>query len=606
MDQLLNIYANVERPPGNASTRKREIQSSENIYENVLIHALEPNRTGPALSGVNNVKKSSCRAAAVCLGLLCLLLLTGLIILFFVYTKSKSEWEMETASLNNGCNNLRNKRDQLQTSYNHLISEKHQLENSLTSQKEQLETRYSQLASEKDQLQERLDTLIKEKRDLQRNYNNLTEERDQLQTSYNNLTEERDQLQTSYNNLTKETDQCQTSYNNLTKERDQLQERFEALTKDRNDLRRKLQEWTYFRGSFYHVSSTKKNWQQSRDDCLQKGADLMIINSKEEENFAKHFKKYMWIGLTDAETEGKWKWVDGTPVTKSYWGSGEPNGGRGENCGDVKYHSAENSWNDEACSFSCFWICEKKRHVKRISSHWFTRPATYSVFERRTYVNISVEVKYPDNTTPTTDIRVRVLNQAIVEEEKLCRLAAVSLGLLCILQAALNISLRFARSSSVARMSEFEAIIKNLTEEGDEFKRKMNTFDHYSQQGWVYFNHSFYYISTMYKSWQASRDDCLQRGADLVIINSKEEQEFTRQFKRLTWIGLTDTDTEGTWKWVDGTSLNTSYWHIGEPNSFNGRDEDCVELRFYENKNSWNDAACNNQNAWICEKMVPL
>ncbi|XP_070845608.1 CD209 antigen-like [Chaetodon trifascialis] len=359
MDQLLNIYANVERPPGTASTRKREMQSSENIYENVLIHTLEPNRTGPALSGVNDVRKSSCRATAVCLGLLCLLLLTGLIILVFIYTKSKSEWEMETALLNNSYNNLMKKRDQLETSYNDLISEKHRLENSLTNQKEQLQTRYNQLALEKHQLQERLDT------------------------SYNNLTKERDQLQTSYNNLIKAKDQFQTSCINLTKETDQLQERFETLTKDRNDLRRKLQDaeaswknmtkekadlermlntfgWTYFKGSFYHISSTKKNWQQSRDDCLQKGADLIIINSKEEENFAKHFKKCLWIGLTDTETEGKWKWVDGTPLTESYWGYREPNGGRSENCGDIQFFSAENSWNDEACSYSCFWICEKK------------------------------------------------------------------------------------------------------------------------------------------------------------------------------------------------------------------------------------------------------
>lgn len=51
MDQLLNIYANIERPSGNHSRGQREVQSSENIYENVFVHTLEVNRTGPALTG---------------------------------------------------------------------------------------------------------------------------------------------------------------------------------------------------------------------------------------------------------------------------------------------------------------------------------------------------------------------------------------------------------------------------------------------------------------------------------------------------------------------------------------------------------------------------
>uniref|UniRef100_A0A671TIR0 C-type lectin domain-containing protein n=1 Tax=Sparus aurata TaxID=8175 RepID=A0A671TIR0_SPAAU len=165
-------------------------------------------------------------------------------------------------------------------------------------------------------------------------------------------------LQASYNNLTEERNQLQTSYNNLTEERDQLQTK-------RNDLQRKIEGWEYFRGSFYYVSSTKKTWQQSRDYCLQKGADLMIINSKEEQvcicDYANQFKKYMWIGLTDSQTEGTWKWVDGTLLmTKSYWTSGEPNGGTHENCGDIKNYDATNSWNDESCSLSLNWVCERK------------------------------------------------------------------------------------------------------------------------------------------------------------------------------------------------------------------------------------------------------
>ncbi|GLD73670.1 CD209 antigen-like protein C isoform X1 [Lates japonicus] len=63
-----------------------------------------------------------------------------------------------------------------------------------------------------------------------------------------------------------------------------------------------------------------------------------------------------------------------------------------------------------------------------------------------------------------------------------------------------------------------------------------------------------------------------------------------RRLEGRTWIGLTDRETEGTWRWVDGTFLSTSYWATGEPNSYENKNEDCVEIRNPESENRWNDA----------------
>ncbi|XP_047434295.1 CD209 antigen-like protein C [Mugil cephalus] len=180
-----------------------------------------------------------------------------------------------------------------------------------------------------------------------------------------NLTEQRDELkrklkdQVSLNNsLTEERDKCKKINLDTTVI-------IESLTKERNELKRMLndrtqQVWVSFSGSFYYVSSTKKTWQDSRNDCLRRGADLMIINSQEEQNFARRFRKYMWVGLNDKQTEGRWEWVNGNAMTTSYWSEGEPNGGRRENCGNVKNFEYDYSWNDEDCSTSLFWVCEKK------------------------------------------------------------------------------------------------------------------------------------------------------------------------------------------------------------------------------------------------------
>lgn len=180
------------------------------------------------------------------------------------------------------------------------------------------------------------------------------------------------------------------------------------------------------------------------------------------------------------------------------------------------------------------------------------------------------------------------------EGRNLYKLVAVSFGFLCVLQVALNVSLRLAHSPSICR---------NGTEDLE--KLRILADEHF-QQGWVYFQGSFYYISFIKKSWQGSREDCLRRGADLVITDTKEEQDFTRKFDRLTWIGLSDDMMEGNWKWVDGTPLTKSYWGPGEPNGFEGKNETCVEIRFHDIENSWNDIPCEDQNFWICEKKLCL
>uniref|UniRef100_A0A8C2FG03 C-type lectin domain-containing protein n=1 Tax=Cyprinus carpio TaxID=7962 RepID=A0A8C2FG03_CYPCA len=97
------------------------------------------------------------------------------------------------------------------------------------------------------------------------------------------------------------------------------------------------------------------------------------------------------------------------------------------------------------------------------------------------------------------------------------------------------------------------------------------------------------------KSWQAAREDCLARGADLLSIHSPEEEIFLSSFSKgkTKWIGLIGAEP-------DGTPVSHTNWGHGEPNNHNGR-ENCVEMVTTENGTSWwNDLNCDAHQDWIC------
>uniref|UniRef100_G3TVS5 C-type lectin domain-containing protein n=1 Tax=Loxodonta africana TaxID=9785 RepID=G3TVS5_LOXAF len=119
-------------------------------------------------------------------------------------------------------------------------------------------------------------------------------------------------------------------------------------------------------------------------------------------------------------------------------------------------------------------------------------------------------------------------------------------------------------------------------------------------RNWESFQNSCYFLSRTRGTWDTSVTACQDQGAQLVIINSVEEQRFLQFWivgkDTRTWIGLSDHHNEGAWHWVDNTKLQLSFWTEGEPN--NVGDEDCAEMIAA----GWNDNKCTAENFWVCEK----
>ncbi|XP_046542132.1 CD209 antigen [Equus quagga] len=120
--------------------------------------------------------------------------------------------------------------------------------------------------------------------------------------------------------------------------------------------------WRSFQGNCYFFSNSQLNWHDSVTACEEVEAQLVVIESAEEQNFlqvqASRFNRLTWMGLSDLKHEGTWHWVDGSPLLPSfmkYWNEGEPNSSGEEDCAEFR----GKGWNDSKCSLSKFWICKK-------------------------------------------------------------------------------------------------------------------------------------------------------------------------------------------------------------------------------------------------------
>uniref|UniRef100_A0A8C5FPV4 C-type lectin domain-containing protein n=1 Tax=Gadus morhua TaxID=8049 RepID=A0A8C5FPV4_GADMO len=311
----------------------------------------------------------------------------------------------------------------------------------------------------------------------------------------------------------------------MDRDKEQLFLTLKNLTEQRDALLCKQEcpgGWNKFGCKCYKTSDTYQSWNKSREFCVSHGADLVVVDSKEEMDFISKLYStlgwYSWLGATEAAGEGMWRWVDGTALSldNPSWSRGGPDGGEAKNC--------------------------LVRFREQDQYKW----ADWSLM--------------------------------------------VLLGLLSVVMLARLIGLAVQHKKTASMERDIEQLLltlKNLTEQRDALLCKQEC-----PGGWKKFGCKCYKTSYTYQSWNKSRGFCVSHGADLVVVDSKEEMDFiSRWYNGYFWLGATDAAGEGTWRWVDGTvlSLDDPFWSGGGPQG--GGDKNCLG-KVWDHDSHWLIFSC--------------
>ena len=127
------------------------------------------------------------------------------------------------------------------------------------------------------------------------------------------------------------------------------------------------------------------------------------------------------------------------------------------------------------------------------------------------------------------------------------------------------------------------------------------------------YNGHYYYAYNLdtITNWEEAKQYCEEMGGYLATVTSREEDEFLYAYLQNTfqyenaYLGFTDREEEGNWKWSNGEESSYTNWHEGEPNA-ESAEEDFAMYYYKYPDGTWNDGdfgggTVNSGTVFICE-----
>ncbi|XP_051263155.1 CD209 antigen-like protein E isoform X10 [Dicentrarchus labrax] len=212
------------------------------------------------------------------------------------------------------------------------------------------QSKITNLTAENQNLKTKNQNLTTQNQNLTTQNQNLTTQNQELKTQKKNLTELIQDMETKQNELN--VSRAQWSINAYCPVRNGGSER--QCKRCQNGWEN-FQSGCYV---FHNAEPDKQiTWDEARENCKGKSSDLVVITDEEEKSYISewnHRNNVFWIGLR--VEDGQWKWVNGSDLTEESW-KPQPPPTEGLCATFVQNRRLIKSVN---CSEKRQWICEQK------------------------------------------------------------------------------------------------------------------------------------------------------------------------------------------------------------------------------------------------------
>nr|XP_039250734.1 LOW QUALITY PROTEIN: macrophage mannose receptor 1-like [Styela clava] len=413
-------------------------------------------------------------------------------------------------------------------------------------------------------------------------------------------------------------------------------------------------DWEENNGKCYFFSFGKVAvlpWHQAQSQCESLLGNLVVIDDALENDFIANrmgnaFDTF--IGLHDLNQYDDWQWVDGSPLTFTNWIPGQPDHwdsapGGTENCVALP-RANKGLWNDQSCSIASSYICERTNDLDTIPK-CNVQDGWQELMPNRCYLFVSDAVSWTtaneqcksmgaDLVAITSDAEQRAISVEIVSKNKNTWMGLSTVN---------HVSQDFYWSNEVDSYSDLsynnwadsEPVVSSystcveLTPDAANYSpwKTQRCGEEHSYMcesaptgscadGWrlsVGRCYLFVLAQNAWGTWVDARDYCKAMGANILVIETEEEQQYISQAlpdfvdagAQEFWLGISDSIEDGNFMWEDEANTPVSSgsyinWNKNQP--LNREDTwDCVQVYtgFYLGR--WETADCFQQQPYICE-----
>ena len=363
-----------------------------------------------------------------------------------------------------------------------------------------------------------------------------------------------------------------------------------------------------YQGKEYLLTNGAKSWTDAQAEAASLGGNLVVINDGAEQAWLNQTfgNDRLWIGLTDAATEGNFQWANGETSNYRNWAAGEPNNYQfngsltaGEDYTVMNWNGT-GQWNDMPNSFAGTF-----NGIIEIGAS----TSNFGVIGLETN---SYQVNEGDGTVDVTILRTQGSDGIITVDYRTVDAAATAEDYTAVDgtvtfadgETSKNITIAIADDSEAEATEDFSFTIDNVVGGATLLAPRtalVNITDNDTTDTFTY-NGNQYLLTSSTLTWVQAQAEAANLGGNLVTINDALEEQWLRATFGETegfWTGINDRAQEGNFEWVSGQPVTYTNWAPGEPNNF-GNNQDFGWINYGATR-QWDDNSNNAQLRGIIE-----